>query len=335
MISVTVLALLGMALSGYLFSSRFIFSKYRLSKYQGHHLLYKCLGIGLVVFGLSAALFALTWPFTSQSSLAFEFLARAFPEMTQSQFNLYSILLLGIIGADMFARLLNRVIFRSFYILYSDSKNDATYGSTSHSLTINQQASETDPALTNDRRGKPKRPLLKKRSDYLLDLIVYKKCTDNGYITHVIDTFLSPSPLLLTLDTRRCYVCYPNEVKTPLDHQEDQELSIIPLCSGYRDDKDMCLELTTVYEDVLIELSRTPDEYRALSEVDRKKAVAVLESHKITISYQRVVSIASFDESKYLNFKVHENRRRKEIFSGRKVDEDERHSDLIDVPSSE
>lgn len=294
-----------MALSGYIYTTTYIKQKYRAPKFHGHHLLYRSLFVGLQFFVVSTILFIVFWPLTSQSSVLFDNVAKAFPELTQVEFNLYSILFMSLALSLTIALILNWISFKSYFSRYE---------------TEIKKRLKSAKTRQERKQNKKKIKELRRQSDYNYDLETYTKQTDNAYISHVIEAFQTPHFLLLSLENRRCYVCYPYETTTPNNHQESQELAFIPIMSGYRDDHDLCLELTTVYEDVKDILSKKKSEIDKSPEA-RKKDLEVISSFKITVPYNRIISISSFDHTKYHHFKLHENIRRSEIRTARKPDE--------------
>ena len=106
-----VLTLLAIALAGYTFLSKFILTKYRIYKYQGHHLVYKCFSFGLMFLVIASLIFVSFWPLTSKWSFAFDIANVVSPDITQSQFNFYSILLITLILSYCSAKLTNKFLF--------------------------------------------------------------------------------------------------------------------------------------------------------------------------------------------------------------------------------
>lgn len=287
MLNGTILTVLTIALSGYLFNYFSINKKYLFRQATGHHLLYKCLGYGLLFFVISVVLFGFTWQWTKQSSYIFDLIAIPFPDITQGQFNLASILLISVLLSISTAKIITVILM---YLYRSRFK------------------SKPRPESLSEKEWN-------KKLNSFYDLETYMQSTNNAFISHVIEVSINPHLILLTLNSRRCYVGYPYLVTTPDDHQESKELVIIPLLSGYRDESDLCLEITTEYTEVKELLGKegsalTPE---MLSEGSKK-----LVSYRITIPYDNVYSISSYKHSKYRDFKTKENIRRAEIQTARK-----------------
>jgi len=293
----TLLTLLAVALTGYFFNTTYIQQKYRIPKFQGHHLLYRSLLTGVSFFGLATVLFVVAWPLTQQASWLFTSAQKAFPNITQSDFNLVSILIIAFVLSLSAARLMNYLALRAYFSRYQQQGGD----------NITQHIRVSDAA--NNKQ-------LRSYSNYFYELDTYTKHTENAYITHVIQAFKEPHVLLLTLENRRCYVCLPCEFKAPRTHQESQELAIIPLLSGYRHEKDLCLELTTDYKDVRNILSKDRQEINE-SQQQKEEDKRVLDSFKVTLPYDKIVSISSFDRARYRQFKEQENIRRLNIEKAR------------------
>ena len=122
--------ILGVALSGYLYLSIRIHSTYRVPKFQGYHLLYKALTVGLIFFLLSIAIYKITWPFFSHWSFFVDIARAGFPNITQEQFNLYAVLLNSILFAMITSKILNYLTFLAynhienskFQLIQSDEK---------------------------------------------------------------------------------------------------------------------------------------------------------------------------------------------------------------------
>lgn len=299
------IALLGIGIAGYLFLSNYIHTKFRVPKFQGHHLVYKCLYVGLFFFTLSALIYYCLWPLTSKSSFLFDKVNTVFPGITQLQFNFYCVLINTVFLAGLAAKGLNKFIGWAYWYLINH--NQRTNSATGSSVAVLGEKIE---------RVKNSKP--RSETDIMLEIEVYQRSTDNNYIAHVMSLFRKPRMLLITLSNRKCYVCFPYQFNTPKDHEEEKEISIIPVATGYRHSDDLCLELTTYYKIVIRILSMTGEKYNKLSLTRRRYVKELLTSYRITISYDQIVSIASFDLKQYLAFKEAENVRRNEINNGRK-----------------
>lgn len=286
MLNGTILTILIVALSGYLFNYFCITKKYLFRQATGHHLLYKCLGYGLLFLAISTLIFSYTWQWTKQSSLLFDLAAIPFPDVTQAQFNLASILVVSVLLSILMAKIKTHSLMFLYRSRFSDKP--------------------IPPSFTKKQ--------WKEKLNHFYDLETYMQSTNNAYISHIIEACINPHLILLTLNSRRCYVGYPYSVTTPDGHQESKELVIIPLLSGYRDENDLCLEITTEYTEVknLLEKEKNELNTQTLIEGNRKLA-----SYKVTIPHENVYSISSYKHSKYRDFKNKENARRAEIKDAR------------------
>lgn len=307
-------AILGIGMSGYLFLTNFLATKYRVPKYQGHHLIYKCFFVGLIFFCLSAFLFVVTWPITSNWSFVFDFFAVAFPQLDQPQFNFYCIILSAVLMAQICSAGLNRTLRWA----YHHTKNREYSRRRAGTALIPISGLHDLPNQTNT--------LPRGYTDRMLEIEIYQANTDNNYIAHVMSLFTEPTMLLITLSSKKCYVCIPYQFNTPKDNEEEKEISIIPVASGFRHGDDQCLEITTYYKKILRALRISGERYERMSRRKKKYLKHLIASYRITISYDQVVSVASFDISQYRDFKESENSRRKEIESGRngKILDDEK-----------
>ncbi|WP_435105579.1 hypothetical protein [Arhodomonas sp. AD133] len=70
-------------------------------------------------------------------------------------------------------------------------------------------------------------------------------------------------PLLVTLSDRKVYVGYPAYISSSFYSQNDGDIHITPLISGYRQEGDLRLVLNTPYDTVLDEITKSPDEKTA------------------------------------------------------------------------
>jgi hypothetical protein len=330
----TLLAILVIALSGYVFNITNIRSKYRIASVQGYHLLYRCLFTGILMFLFSSLLFSLLWPITSQYSFIYDIVVVSFPDITQGEFNLYSILAISLVLALTIAKIINIIIFRIFNFRYTYEGHEQELASrkevvkttaksiphTNSENTIDVNEEHAHHEQKSKKSQRQIRKAIKNYTDFLLDIIIYKSSTDNAFIAHAIERFLSARPILITLGNRRCYICYAYGIKTPKNHVEAQELAIIPLYSGYRHQDDLCFEITTPYHEVFDLLKEQSSGY---SNEQVTKGIAVIDDFKITIPFNQVHSIANFDASKYRIYKSFENDRRRVIKSARELEEGE------------
>lgn len=298
------LALLAIALSGYTFLSKFILTKYRIYKYQGHHLVYKCFSFGLAFLLLSACIFILFWPLTNNWSFMFSLSTVVSPNISQSEFNFYSILLMTLLLSYISAKISNKFLFFIYHFAVNTVEARKRTGKqvALYSAKLNDDA-EKDTELFS-----------REKTDQDFDLFAYHSSTDNKYISHILIALREPHMLMLTLGSGKCYVCIPYGFDTPRDNEEQKEVVIIPVASGYRHGDDHCFEITTYYSEV-IKLLR--QDKQQLTAEQLKQSKKTMSSYRLTIALSQIVSIASFDISKYLQFKESENSRRNEIKQGR------------------
>lgn len=69
-------------------------------------------------------------------------------------------------------------------------------------------------------------------------------------------------PIAITLSDRKVYIGYPAFISSSLFSPHGSDIHITPLISGYRDEKQLSLELTTPYTEVLEELASAKGEHR-------------------------------------------------------------------------
>lgn len=261
---------MGVALSGYIFLSNSYIYKFKIPHYQGHHLFYRALFTGLIIYSASFAVFCLSWPMTKNSSKLFELFDMAFPGINQLSFNMLAMGLSSLLLAWAGALLHN--------------------------------------AWNRLKMGRS------------VQLQCYMEATDSELISHVLAlSYIEPRALLISLSNRKCYVCYPYELKTPKIVADHQEISIIPIMTGYRDDKDLCLELTTRYEEVIDILKKESNEIERMSKDEYRNMEKAVELYRIAIPYKEIVSMAYFDLEKYKSFKEKENVRRRKIKKAREL----------------
>jgi len=303
LINLTLLFLMAVALSGYVYQITFVHSKYRVTKFQGHHLIYRVLLSGILFFIVSAVLYKATWWITSKGSFLYDFAEFIFPSVTQESFNITIVSINAILIAFFWGKIKNFFIYTAYNIL----KN------------YNSKSSHGKGVIPRDKvkRAVPNK-LKRSKTDRDYDLEVFQTFTDSHKLAHIADFYLNPrlKLFLLTLKSRKCYVCIPTVFKFSPDNPTAKELSFIPISTGYRHEEDLCLELTTDYIEVINILAEDLKPSEAFNEA-RKNAHEVLDSFKITVSYDEIYTIASFDLSKYLSFKKQENEKRVIIKKGR------------------
>ncbi|VAW75772.1 hypothetical protein MNBD_GAMMA12-1351 [hydrothermal vent metagenome] len=80
-------------------------------------------------------------------------------------------------------------------------------------------------------------------------LLVSKVLNDSPLDKLLFESYINSRPLLLTLDTRKVYVGTISSLGEPNESEGmDQEISIIPVISGYRDKDSLKVEFITHYD---------------------------------------------------------------------------------------
>lgn len=282
MIKGTLLLLLSVSLAGYLFCINWLKFRYRIPRIQGHHLLYKSLVAGLVFFSFSVISFAVSWPITSKSSVLYDFSKFVFMDMTSSEFRLGVIALNSILIAWLTAHIFNWNIYRKYNKL------------------VNQ--------VHVDRGGSSEKITSRDDSDFRCKIAYYCDEERDEQLTTAIKSiaFDNPSPVLICLDTRKSYVGIVNEAKMLQDGDSVTGITIHPLCSGYRNEDDLCLEITTFYQECIELFEMTAEEVQSLDPVEQYRLIEQLESYVISIAYSDIKTIGRFDLEKYEEFKKSE-----------------------------
>lgn len=311
MIQGALLGVLIIALSGYIYNTTYIRRKFRVASFDSTHILYVSLFAGIIFLIISAIIFSLLWPYTSKSSEIFSFIAVPFPNITQTQFNYYSILLTSILLSFISSHALNIYHIRGFVLFYQFAafnkrrKLARLKPDNEKPLKVRKEKANF---FKNFKQTCRRHFQLKAFLEDKLELIEYKTQNSDQFVSHLIESYMTPNPILISLNNRRCYVCLVHKFNIPNDHKTIQEVAIIPFYSGYRDKEDMCFEITTVYTEVL-------DIFTNKNKAEN--ANVILNSYKITIPFSSIDSIANFQINRYRNFKTMENERRNEIYQSR------------------
>jgi hypothetical protein len=290
---------MGIALSGYFYLTTRLITKFRVPKFQGYHLIYRALVHGLVFFVLSFLIYYCSFPLFSQSSFLIDTVISVFPNVTQAQFNLYVILLNSILFSYIGARGMNLLS----YWLYNFAEN---YGR----RPGKELSSNTEPPVKTRKRSI-------KETGKSLRLAVYSDATNDTFMRHILECFIKARMLMVTLESRKCYVGYPNEIRTPTDGDKAQELTLLPVSTGYRHEGDLCLELTTNYEKVMYILAMAREEINNASDAQITHFNETLDSYRITIPFSQIVTMTTFDLSQYTGFKEMEGMQRDGIYRRR------------------
>jgi len=293
---------MGIALSGYVYLITGIANKFRVPKFQGYHLIYRALVHGLIFFVVSFVVYRLLFPFFSGSSELIDMVNSVFPDITQAKFNLYSILINSILIAYVVARSSNLFSYLSHNISYNFDRYRRI-----HAVRGSPESKIPEKFIKFPLRytGKLKR------------LDIYNQATNDTFMRHILECFTNARILMVTLESRKCYVGYPYEIKTPSDGDKAQELTLLPVSTGYRHEEDLCLELTTNYEDVMRILAMTRADIDSASEEELESFKDVMDSYRITIPFSTMVTMTTFDLSKYTDFKQSEKKQQDDISSRR------------------
>jgi hypothetical protein len=82
-------------------------------------------------------------------------------------------------------------------------------------------------------------------------LLMSKVLSDSPLDKLLFESYIDSRPLLLSLNSRKIYVGTINSLGEPNESEGmDQEISVIPLISGYRDKDTLKVVLTTYYDAV-------------------------------------------------------------------------------------
>lgn len=342
MVQTSILIILGLTLSGYLFLSNCLVSKFKISRVQGHHLVYQVLFWGVIFHLLAAVIFAMCWSATSDSSWLFSWVARVIPGLDQALFNTIAIMFIALSAAFVSQALINR----SLYCRCVVTKIQSAFSTDEEGKAPLSRPLAWRILLLGLFKNPTKTLIREKWSEARSDceLKYYLKSTDSRLITH----FINEKPhvlmadgkgrdrlLLITLASRKAYVCIPTVIKAPVNASDHEEVGILPVYSGYRDKDDLCLEITTRYP--FANYIRAPDltlkavkDTMAAEPTSPAIDMAGLADFEITLKLTDVVSIAYFNPGMYRSFKIYENERHKMISDGRSVNVKGRFKTLMD-----
>ncbi|MRJ43212.1 MULTISPECIES: hypothetical protein [Idiomarina] len=325
----TLVVILSLTISGYIFLSNYLGTKYQVSRHQGHHLVYKAVLHGTWIHILSASLFILFWSITSKSSLLYDATELVYPSMSQSVFNFVVIAAMSTLSAFVIAAVFNayclqkclteRIIEKylsqtqvtklylgSFKVIDLNALELISSWSFQFIVFIINLLSFN--RLLNHVANKFGLDTLQLKND--LKLKLYVESTDSELISHFFDPRRHEhSVFLVTLTSRRCYVCIPLYLNPPIASHDHSEISIVPIYSGYRDKDDLCFERTTSYQEVL-RIFQNQESNAPLMSTNYESDRSVLNRYRISIKFNDIVSIATFRPSKYRDFKEAENKRR-------------------------
>lgn len=106
----------------------------------------------------------------------------------------------------------------------------------------------------------------------------------------VFDATTNEFPLLLTVDNGKIYIGYVDSWPKP--GSENECLTLLPLASGFRKD-NLEVELTTSYDEVIVELASDESEKASIQEL--------LSKYQVCVCRDNIVSISRFDFETYNN----------------------------------
>ena len=278
-----IFVLISVAIVGYVFLTNTLAYKFKVPKYQGHHLVYRALTTGLIFFVIA---FFILWVL-----IIF--------------FNELPVKLLLLVKSNGLPSLnLTNISFLLIMVI--------SFALVLIGISIYNRASIVEYIEQEFGRHIPISSKLRKKAE----LYWYLKSTESEFISHFMST-TKIKTLLITLKNNRCYVAVPYEIIEPRGQADHNELSIIPLVSGYRDPSDMCLELTTDYDDVIDILTLSSSQYSQKSVEEKQRMKDILVSYRVTFSLSELTILSTFDLSKYKHFKESEAARRSEIKNNR------------------
>lgn len=239
MIKLLSLLILGITISGYIFVSRFHLTKLIITKESGQHLFYRSIANGVTLWVISFALFVLFWPITSKATWIwdFSFWFAATDELDTLNFRLGIITLNSIVLAFFLPNL-------AFSIAKKILNKSAI--APSRIWRINQMLIKSKKAGSSKDKKKWE-SLLNDMLSSDVHMLVLRRIAPLDLSSEFSGLFIRSAdtgfPIAFTLSNRKVYIGYIPEL--PLGHVND--ITIIPLISGYRREADMSLEYVTPY----------------------------------------------------------------------------------------
>lgn len=295
--------LLGVSITGYFFLSNYLLTKFRVPKLQGHHLLYRSVLTGAILFTVSASIFAITWKLTQGSSFLYDSASFIFDDLSYANFKIYLILFNSFLIGWMASLVMNFKIRANYWIKVNKKHLKKIKEKRKDTTSVSPLSAQESESLDREELIPPEetdpRCII---SHYLLE-------EDNQQHATAIKSvaFDRPRPLLISLSNNRCYVGILSEIRMPKDSSLIDGISVYPLCSGYRDKETLCLKLTTFYTESVVAFSETRASVNELSEVQKMDLINTVENYRISFSFSDIVSLAMFDLKKYDEFKNQEN----------------------------
>jgi hypothetical protein len=239
MIKLLSLLILGITITGYIFVSRFHLTKLIITKESGQHLFYRSIANGVCLWVISFLLFLLCWPVTSKATWLWDFSLwfMGTDSLKIIDFRLGIITLNSIILAFL---LPNIALFIAKKIL----KKSAT--KQSRVWRINQILKKSKKIGSSKVRDKLK-CLLNDMLSSDVQMLILRRIAPLDLSSEFSGLFIRSAdtgfPIAFTLSSRKVYIGYITDL--PLGHVND--ITIIPLISGYRREVDMSLVYVTPY----------------------------------------------------------------------------------------
>ncbi|MDO6487883.1 hypothetical protein Q4503_09235 [Colwellia sp. 6_MG-2023] len=239
MIKLLSLLILGITISGYIFVSRFHLTKLIITKDAGQHLFYKSIANGISIWIISFILFLLSWPLTSKATWIWDFSLWFIgtDKLEIIDFRLGIITLNSIFLAFFLPSF-------AFYIAKIILKRSAL--ESSRVFRLNQILIKSKKTISSKDKKKYKR-LLNSVLSSDVQMLVLRRIAPLDLSSEFSGLFIRSAdtgfPIAFTLTSRKVYIGYIPEL--PLGHVND--ITIIPLISGYRRNDDLSLIYVTPY----------------------------------------------------------------------------------------
>jgi len=296
---------MGIAISGYLYLYLRVKYRYEISKLSGYHLFYRSLLVGVIFFMFGILLFVAVYsiPVFNQNSYIIDFFGIVFPDIKQQTFNVYIVIINSLILSFLVA------VFRNYFnrLIYNYLENYRFSKLKSHGTGIS----------TGDSNSGNSSFLSMKKTNEMYRMLLYRQNVNTIFLSHILDSLFKSEIIMITLDSRKCYIGIAIDVPVSDKFENIPEVAILPLSSGYRDEKDLCFEIITEYVDVMRVLAMSEDDVTSMSEGEVKELLDRVKKYKITIPFTKIESLSTFDPSQYSSFKDRECSRREHIHKTR------------------
>ncbi|MDO6840318.1 hypothetical protein Q4602_12610 [Paraglaciecola chathamensis] len=254
------------------------------------------------MFTLSAFFFVLTWPITRHFSFIYEFFNFIFVNMDEADFRLYIIILNSLFVSYLLAYLLNILKMRAYwkfinreYLLREKTKSKQGDG-----ISL--------PSDVSSIEGGRDIPVPRSITNLSFMVTHHLNAQDNGQLVTAFKSIAldHPTAVLICLSDRKCYIGFISQITIKKDGTTPDGVTFFPFFSGYRNKDNMCLEITTCYQQSLKLFSSTKESISKMSVSEQGKLVDTVSRYRISVSYCDMVSIAHFDFSQYEDFKNQE-----------------------------